>query len=123
MKNYKLMALVPLFMLIGCKHQGHKNIIIGISTTSETPGFLLKDVETNQERIYIVSQWNTLYNYLKIGDTVVIVGNDYRQDDYYQKNFVLRYPDAGFIYNTDSVYTRRQRECLDKFKQQMTKTR
>ena len=128
MKNYKIMALIPLLMLAGCrKQQEHKNVITGIVSNDIEEAVFLKSVETGQERILLNFRKNKtdeIYNYLKTGDTISIVtGGSFVHDKDYQRFLFLFLGDVGMNCNMDSLYARQQREQFNKLKTNTTKTR
>ena len=127
--KYKILALIPLFALVGCKKhdiQEHKNVITGIVVFDNHKMFLMQDVETNQDRvlklndIYSDSLFVTDFNYMYLDDTLkIITGGDFLNEDYYQDNFILNDVFLGMDYNKDSIYARKQRGQFNIFEQNM----
>jgi len=141
MKNlntkYKILALIPLFALMGCKRQEHKNVITGKIANDTERLFLLSDVQTGQKRVL---QWNSKkaeYEYLNVGDTVsVFTGSRIMGNKLYEERLVLYDYEIELQCNEDSISERKKREELklrtemlkkheifEDLKQQITKTR
>lgn len=118
MKNlntkYKILALIPLFALVGCKRQEHKNVITGKITNDKERLFILSDIQSGQERVL---QWHsnkTDYEYLKVGDTVsVFTGSRVLGNNLYKERLILHAYEVDFQYNKDSVSARQKREDLE----------
>ena len=118
MKN-KLLLLIPLVALVGCKEYRHKNIVTGVMGDTRKKMLLLQDVETKKERVFYFSSRTVNYdlNFIMIDDTVdIIAGCSYRSNDFYEKHLVLYTGDFGIDYNNDSIFARHQREELNKAK-------
>ena len=120
--KYKLLALVPLIALVGCKRYQHKNVITGIGTIHENKVVFLEDVQSGKESIYKFTNKRELdyFDYLKIDDTVTIefdplIGIEH----YYQTCTMLDQGDIRFRPNTDTINARRQREILNQAKSEM----
>ena len=129
MKNintkYKIIVLVPLMAMMGCKLHEHKNVINGIGSVCNQKILLLEDVDTGQERFYKHSNSNNacFYDYLQLGDTVTIKCGGFRYnrtESDYQRDMVLHSGDYGMSYNSDSIYARRERKEFNKIKKEMT---
>jgi hypothetical protein len=127
--KYKILAMVPLMALVGCKKYEHKNVITGIGTVEKQKILLVNDVNTNQERIYPISReyeqkHPDVLEYLQTGDTVIftIVVMKY-SDSHYTKNLILDNDFVGMRYNSDSIYARQQREKFNQLKSEMQITR
>ena len=90
---YKALALTALLSLVGCsKNQGHTNVILNISNTEDQAWVLMRDVETNTERLYKYSvnlhKLDSLpyyFDLLENGDTVVITPRVVYKDSYNDK--------------------------------------
>ena len=132
MKNistkYKLMALVPLFALVGCKRTEHKNIIVDKVTDNPERVWKLLDVESGQERFFVYSRWakkGSFYDYLKIGDTVslVMVSGTVFPERIYKEGLIFDHFNAEIKYNTDTVAARQKYELVSSLKHKRTKTR
>lgn len=132
--KYKILALIPLFALVGCRKHDvneHKNVITGIISFGNQKALLLEDVESGQERFCKLN--NTYFNamafndfkYLHLDDTVTIMtGGDFLHEDYYQENVFLNDGFLGIKYNQDSISARKHREQFSKLKQDINqKTR
>lgn len=118
--GYKTLATILLFGLAGCKKFEHKNVITGIGAIENQKILLLDDAETGIERIYNVPKTCVFYDWLQLGDTVIIyVYNGLER--YYQKALVLDESDVLLRYNTDSIYARQQRKKFSDMKQKMSK--
>ena len=123
--NYKLLALVPLFVLTGCKRQEHKNVIIDKITNDTERMFLLSDIQSGQKRVFVYSCGNrkSQCDYLEAGDTIsVFTGGVLVSGRNYQKQLVLRGGEVEIEYDTKRVHARQQ-EYLNQLKQQNAKTR
>lgn len=118
--GYKTLATILLFGLAGCKKYEHKNVITGIGAIENQKILLLDDVETGVERIYNVPKTCDFYDWLQLGDTVIIYVYN-RLERYYQKDLVLGESDVRLRYNTDSIYARKQRKKFTDMKQKMSK--
>ena len=125
--KYKLMALLSLLLAMGCARYEHKNVIQGISKKDKTRIFLLKDAETNEERILSIEPaWNSYvdiyadYDYLQPGDTVVVYVRGLLSDGYYSHSKVLSsektYGDVGMVYEymSDTLAARKIRAGFNK---------
>ena len=130
MKNisakYKLMALVPLFVLTGCKRTEHKNVIIGKMTNDTERMLLFSDVQSGQQRAFIYSKGKrkSSYDYLEVGDTVsLFTGGRLLSEDCYQKHLLLDFYDVEIKYNADSVQARQKMKHFNVLKNQTIKTR
>ena len=120
--GYKTLATILLFGLAGCKKFEHKNVITGIGAIENQKVLLLDDVETGIERIYNVPKTCDFYDWLQLGDTVIIyVGPSVYPglEKYYQKDRILDESFARLRYNTDSIYARKQRKKFSDMKQKM----
>ena len=117
--GYKTLATILLFGLAGCKKFEHKNVITGIGAIENQKVLLLDDVETGIERIYNVSEICDFYDWLQLGDTVIMYIDSPRPERYYQKTLVLGENAAYLSYNTDSIYARKQRKKFSDMKQKM----
>ena len=80
MKNinakYKLLALVPLFILSGCKGREHKNVIVDKVVNGTQRVWKLSDVESGKIRFFTYlrrAKGGSFYDYLEVGDTVSVV--------------------------------------------------
>ena len=122
--KYKILALMPLITLVGCKKYEHKNVITGIGTIDEQKILFVDDVNTNQERIYQISDEYEQYNpdvfpNLRIDDTVILTIGGIYSDSYYTNNVILDGCVVGMRCNSDSIYARQQREKLNKIKSEI----
>lgn len=115
--GYKTFAAILLFGLAGCKKYEHKNVITGIGAIENQKILLLDDVETGIERIYNVPKTCDFYDWLQLGDTVIILYPVLEK--YYQKDRILDESFARLRYNTDSIYARKQRKKFSDMKQKM----
>ena len=122
--KYKLMFLIPLVALVGCKKYEHKNVITGIGSIGNQKVLLLEDTETGKERFLDVTSCKSTYyyDYSQLDDTVVIkcggLHDDSEKD--YQRKQILLWHDYGVCYNMDSIYARRERAKFNKMKNDMT---
>ena len=130
MKNisakYKLMALVPLFVLTGCKRTEHKNVIIGKVSNDTERVWLLHDIQSGQERVFSYTKGNrkSPYDYLEVGDTVsLFTGGRLLSEDCYQKHLLLNFNDVDVKYNADTVSFRQKLEHFNTLRRPTTKTR
>jgi len=132
MKNistkYKLMALVPLFMLAGCKRQEYKNVIIDKVANEEERVWKLLDVKSGQKRFFVYSKMainGSYYDYLGIGDTVSVSlnGGRFISEEAYQKGLFFDTYDVEIKYNDDSVKVRQAREYFNSLRNKTIKTR
>ena len=123
--KYKLLALVPLMALIGCKEDAHKNVVTDVGNFNNDKVVSIKDIKTDIERIYMING-NPEYpyapwaDYIQIGDTITI----YCDDATYQRSRILsskKY--ANIYYGNDSLNIRQERDKMNKIKQKMQKTR
>ncbi len=117
--DYKTLATILLFGLAGCKKYEHKNVITGMGTIENQKVLLLDDVETGIERIYNVPETCDFYDWLQLDDTVIMYIDSPRFERYYQKTLVLGAVAANLLYNTDSIYARKQRKKFSDMKQKM----
>lgn len=119
--NYKLLALMPLFVLTGCgEKRAHRNVITNIATKGATRSFVLKDIDTNAERIFVFSRTNLeCCDYLQQGDTIsIFTGGLNRSDKAYQEKMILNYGEFGIGYNADTVRARRYRAVQEIYARQ-----
>lgn len=122
--SYKLWALVPMFVLTGCGEKfAHENIITGKVEKGNEKAFVIKDAETNDERVYEIGpgmQARTDFDCFKIGDTIsVYTGGVYRADTYYQENIILHSGEFGMSYNVDTINARIASKRLEQLKKEM----
>ena len=131
MKNinakYKILAMIPLFMLVGCKKHDiheHKNIVTGLVTIGNHRVILLEDIESCQERIcklndaYSNTAFLDDFDYFCLADTLTITtGGEFLSEGYYQDNIFLNDGFLGMKYNNDSIAARKQRGQINIFKQ------
>jgi len=132
MKNistkYKLMALLPLFVLFGCERQGHKNVIVDKVVNGTKRMWKLSDVESGQERFFVYSRQAkgvSFYDYLEIGDTVsmVLIRGSIFSSRAYEKGFIFDNCSANIKYNADTIAARQKYELFSSLKHKTTKTR
>lgn len=115
--NYKLLALMPMFVLTGCgeKHV-HKNIVIGKASVGNDKIFSVKDTKTREERVFRIGAGlnaRSDFDCFKIGDTISIyTGGVYRSEKYYQTNAVLNSGEFGMSYNPDLIAARRKQQKI-----------
>ena len=121
--KYKILALIPIMAIAGCKKYEHKNVITGKGTYNYQKILLLDDAESHQERIYKFSGRYTPYFFdcLELDDTVTIIaGGIYNYSEAgYQNNIILNAGDVGIQYNTDSIHARRERQKFNQMKSEM----
>lgn len=121
--KYKLLALVPLVMIGGCKkiEHEHKNVITGIGSYDNKKMIMLNDVDTDQERILFFNRLDadtSFYKYFRLDDTVkIITGGVYSGDGYYQDNTILYQDAIGLQYNIDTICARHEHEENNKTQQ------
>ena len=111
--NYKTLGFLLLFGLAGCKKYEHKNVITEIGTIDNRPVLVLKDVETDIERIYESADYD--YKYSASGDTVTIrvgFGSSSRGERYYKNHRVLNFNQV--LYLNDSISHREKYEKVKK---------
>ena len=126
--NYKLLALMPMFVLTGCGEKiAHRNIITDKVEKGNEKAFVIKDAKTNVERVYEIGPGlNAKDNFdcFQIGDTISIyTGGVYRSEDYYQNNTILHSGEFGMSYNTDVIKLRAENKRRATLNQQTTKQR
>ena len=119
--NYKTLAMVALFGLVGCKEYEFKNVITQIETVDGVKVLEINDVETDVKRIYKIPQGDYCEKWLVVGDTVTLClgGVLYDGAEYYQKHLVLTGSDAVLKYNFDSLFARQERQKFKDMKQQI----
>ena len=120
--KYKILALIPIMAIAGCKKYEHKNVITGKGTYNDQKILLLDDVKTGVERIYNISETCNFYDLLQLDDTVTIfTGPDiyFGAEKHYQESLVLDESDARLRYNTDSINVRRERQKFNQIKSEM----
>ena len=91
--NYKLLFLVPLFVVSGCVAK-YANIVQDVDFDE----IKIKDIKDNKERVYVVPGYKLDREEYKIyelhpGDTIIIKT---LHQDWYRKNTVLR-PNTVFF--------------------------
>ncbi|MBR5354601.1 MAG: hypothetical protein IK122_00555 [Alphaproteobacteria bacterium] len=109
--NYKLLALIPLLALSGCKKQEHINVVTEKVTNDTERLFLLSDIQSGQKRAFFYASGNreSLYDYLKVGDTITIsTGGTLLSNRNYQKHLVLRGGEVEIAFNVDTLRARQQ---------------
>ena len=111
--NYKLLAWIPLILMTGCKKAEHKNIILNPTTVGNIRTILIKDTQSNTERIFKTTYTpGSDFDYLKVGDTVSIKSRFGFPDDY-QKRKVLEFEMFRLSYNNDSIENRKARKAYE----------
>ena len=117
--KYKLMVLLSLLLVTGCTRYEHKNVILDIKKDGTKRDVLIQDVETGIERIFVADEYRygrvvsglySDYDYLTKGDPVTIVVGGIYSDKAYTDYRVLSSDELTLLYNTDSVFNRRQRK-------------
>jgi len=133
--KYKLLALVPLMVLTGCKKTEkytYPNTVDEIVTIDNQKIVLLSDVSTGQKRFFKIeygysnfamTHSNKIFadfDYLQSGDTITLITST---KDNYENNAILDGNFWGVKYNADTIYARKERNKLNQLKQQMQITR
>ena len=107
--NYKILAFLLLLGLAGCRK--HKNVIVDIGTIDNEPVLVLRDVETDIERIYKAIDDD--YKYSALGDIVTVrVGFGWSSERYYKNHRVLNFNQV--LYLNDSISHREKYEKVKK---------
>lgn len=124
--KYKLLALVPLMVLTGCKKaEKHANVVTGIGNLNNDKVVSITDIKTNIDRIYIYHgtpeyPYAPWIDYIQIGDTVAI----YADVVIYQHSRILHNKKhATLRYDNDSIIVRQERDKMNKIKHEMQQTR
>ena len=117
--KYKILALIPVMAIAGCKKYEYKNVITGKGTYNNQKMLLLEDVKSHKERIYQFSDRYEpdFFEDLELDDTVTIIaGGIYNSSDVgYQNNIFLSAGDFGIRYN----YARQERQRFNQMKSEL----
>ena len=106
-----MIALLPLFALVGCKRTEHKNVIVGKVSNDTERVWLLHDIQSGQEIVFYYTKGNrkSPYDYLEVGDTVsLFTGGRFLSEDCYQKHLLLNFNDVDVKYNIDTIKARQK---------------
>lgn len=107
--KYKILAFLLLLGLAGCRK--HKNVIVDIGTIDNEPVLVLRDVETDIERIYKAIDDD--YKYSALGDIVTVrVGFGWSSERGYKNHRVFNSNEVWYV--NDSIRPRKKFEEANK---------
>ncbi len=122
-----MFGIVLLFASCG---KSYENVIEDIVNTKDNKMLSLRDVKTNDKRIYYITEpYITTYagnknvddfNYLHIGDPVTVVTKwGYKEQYYANLKSFCPYDNVCVLYPEDSIKARKQREKFSLLQQKM----
>ena len=126
-KKYILTMFGILVLFAGCQLHNYKNVIEDMSENENDKMLLLRDINTNEKRIYSVCvlyapNHSVVQNfkYLHIGDTVTITTGFNYPESYYTKSKIFTHSrPIGIILPKDSIRARKEQEKFALMQQKM----